>query len=102
MPDISMCKNDACPMAGKCYRHEAKPDPNWQSYGDFAPDADGKCEYYWPLLVTAARKEAGKSNPRGSRPGTGSTAWYPCARPTPRRFARSVLWALDILYRFGS
>ena len=41
MPDISMCKNDACPMAGKCYRHEAKPDPNWQSYGDFAPDADG-------------------------------------------------------------
>lgn len=28
MPDISMCKNDACPMAGKCYRHEAKPDPN--------------------------------------------------------------------------
>lgn len=25
MPDITMCSNDACPLAKDCYRHEAVP-----------------------------------------------------------------------------
>lgn len=36
MPDISMCRNNLCPSAGKCYRYMAIPS-DWQSYGSFYP-----------------------------------------------------------------
>ena len=36
MPDITMCMNDICPRRKNCYRHEADPDPNWQSYSNFS------------------------------------------------------------------
>lgn len=35
MPDITMCMNDGCPLAGSCYRHEAKPNEYWQSFAMF-------------------------------------------------------------------
>lgn len=47
MPDISMCKNDNCPLKEKCYRYTAEPSPYRQSYGLFPQPKDGKCEYFW-------------------------------------------------------
>ena len=49
MPDISMCLNDACPSATRCYRHEAKPNEWRQSYAEFKPDETGKCEDFAPM-----------------------------------------------------
>jgi hypothetical protein len=45
-PDISMCANEECPLKEKCYRYTAKPEM-MQSYGDFKPDENGECEYFW-------------------------------------------------------
>ena len=39
-PDITMCSNDKCRLAGDCYRHEAIPDKMWQSYSSFEADSD--------------------------------------------------------------
>jgi hypothetical protein len=47
MPDITMCLNKECPLRGTCYRFNAKADPHWQSYSDFKPDENGKCDNYW-------------------------------------------------------
>jgi hypothetical protein len=47
MPDISMCNNDDCPLAKKCYRHEAEPNKRWQSYDKFEGGTD--CRGYWPM-----------------------------------------------------
>ena len=45
MVDISMCRNEKCPLKDKCYRFLAKPDPRWQSY--LSPPIDGeKCEHF--------------------------------------------------------
>lgn len=53
MPDISMCANQTCSLAPKCYRYKAKPDPHWQTYGRFSPtindQGEPECEYFWPL-----------------------------------------------------
>ena len=46
MVDISMCENQKCPLKLTCYRFNAKPS-SYQSYVDFKPDKDGKCEGYW-------------------------------------------------------
>ena len=32
----------------RCFRYRAKPD-EWQSYGSFAPAADGTCYYFWDI-----------------------------------------------------
>lgn len=49
MPDISMCKDRACPSRDKCYRFKAKPDM-LQSYGLFGrPEDADRCGYYWPV-----------------------------------------------------
>lgn len=37
MPDITMCVNDACPLASQCWRHEAEPTPGHQSWAMFKP-----------------------------------------------------------------
>lgn len=34
MPDISMCRNEKCPVKTKCYRYMAMPN-GWQSYANF-------------------------------------------------------------------
>ena len=51
MPDISMCQNDACRLAGKCYRHEAETKhPRSQAYSAFLKDTDSRrCEAFMPL-----------------------------------------------------
>ncbi len=43
MPDISMCSNKQCPLANRCYRGIAIPNPYRQSYTEF--DHIG-CEYF--------------------------------------------------------
>lgn len=48
MPDITMCRNDQCPMKMNCYRHQAIPN-KWQSYTYYSPDARGHCEAMWPV-----------------------------------------------------
>ena len=47
MADISMCKNERCPLKSKCHRYTATPCPYRQSYGNFPEPKDGKCEYFW-------------------------------------------------------
>lgn len=46
MPDIAMCKNDACYDRSFCYRYRAKPSSN-QSYTEFEPDHTGVCASFW-------------------------------------------------------
>lgn len=48
MPDIAMCRNDNCPMAKTCYRHEAVPSSR-QAYADFKPTSDQGCEHFEPI-----------------------------------------------------
>jgi len=43
MPDISMCSNNNCIKANRCYRFIAIPNPYRQSYGEFSQDP---CEYF--------------------------------------------------------
>lgn len=47
MADITMCSGVGCPISYDCYRHNAKPDPMWQSYFAEPPYNDGKCEEFW-------------------------------------------------------
>jgi len=48
MPDITMCKNESCPLKINCYRYMAKPNPDRQTYADFAytilPDSMVICD----------------------------------------------------------
>jgi hypothetical protein len=48
MPDISMCANEECSLSWNCWRFNAPPSYR-QAYGDFKPDEQGNCKYYWPL-----------------------------------------------------
>lgn len=50
MADITMCKNQECPLHENCKRFNAKP-YRFQSYGDFKPDltAEPKCDFYWSM-----------------------------------------------------
>lgn len=45
--DITMCGNEKCPLKMKCYRYTAVPTPGWQSFADYAPGKDGKCDRFW-------------------------------------------------------
>jgi hypothetical protein len=50
MPDITMCKNDNCPLTVSCYRYNAKPS-QLQSYAMFEPQIndvldDVECKMY--------------------------------------------------------
>lgn len=45
MPDISMCKNEKCPLRQDCYRFTAKPNEH-QSYAEFD---EANCEYFIPI-----------------------------------------------------
>ena len=35
MPDISMCRNETCPLKKSCYRYMAKPNEFRQAYSSF-------------------------------------------------------------------
>lgn len=47
MPDISMCRNEECPLKEKCYRYTAEPSPFRQAYAEFKVNEEGGCDYYW-------------------------------------------------------
>ena len=52
MPDLSMCKNNRCPSALKCYRFIAVPDA-YQSYGSFeVPVCKKKCSDFIKINKT--------------------------------------------------
>lgn len=63
MPDISMCKNETCPLRKTCYRFMAKPSPWRQAYGEFkwSEDNEGKvtCDNYWPVYRVNPEVEDG-------------------------------------------
>lgn len=46
MADISMCSNRACPSAENCYRFRAIANPHWQTYADFHPSFQGRCDWF--------------------------------------------------------
>mgnify|MGYP003403482642 len=51
MPDITMCKNDNCPLGVSCYRYNANPSKILQSYAMFEPQIndvldDVECKMY--------------------------------------------------------
>lgn len=47
MPDITMCRNSACPDKENCYRWTANPNPRWQSYSFFeGPAGDQPCRHF--------------------------------------------------------
>lgn len=49
MTDIAKCSNEKCTNKKNCKRFMCESDPFWQSYGNFAPDENGKCLFYWPF-----------------------------------------------------
>jgi len=46
MTDISKCNNTDCPSHMQCWRHLAPSNENWQSYAQFDPDGEDKCDYF--------------------------------------------------------
>jgi hypothetical protein len=50
MPDISLCKNEDCPLRENCYRYTATPGEFMQSYASFewgiTIDNDIYCDYF--------------------------------------------------------
>lgn len=54
MSDITMCNGKGCPISYKCYRHNAKATPFWQSYFVEAPYKNGECKEYWPQTKNKA------------------------------------------------
>lgn len=49
MPDITMCSDDECHMAKMCYRHEATPTPQIQSYFLESPRIGKSCDHFWKI-----------------------------------------------------
>ena len=48
MPDISLCKNESCPLKDNCYRYTATPG-EYQSYAEFeweVIDQVAYCKYF--------------------------------------------------------
>ena len=46
MPDISMCKNEKCPLRLKCFRYMAVP-YEYQAYAGF--EYDNGCDYFMEI-----------------------------------------------------
>jgi len=49
MPDISMCKNEACPKKEQCYRYKATSFDRFQTWAYFEPDNNLFCEYFMSI-----------------------------------------------------
>jgi len=58
MSDISMCKNEECPLKKTCYRYVAIPNDYWQAYGQFV--YNNGCDWY--IEVSSFNSEITKNN----------------------------------------
>lgn len=58
MPDISLCRNEFCPLRNNCYRATAVPSEYMQSYAVFELKEDGSCDY----IIKIKSKENWKEN----------------------------------------
>ena len=51
MADITMCRNESCPLKLSCYRYLAQPDDIMQSYAKFEWEKDENgvisCPVFW-------------------------------------------------------
>ena len=48
MADITMCREETCPLKMRCFRYRATPDPYWQAYyveGELPANED--CRVRW-------------------------------------------------------
>ena len=83
MPDISMCSDDACPSASKCYRHEAEPNPYRQSYMDWnrTPGAD-RCYGFYPVAEAPTRLREQEQNEGEKVVATGGKLSKTGGKPT--------------------
>lgn len=66
MPDITMCKNDSCPIRLSCHRHSAIPSLPNQSYQIFHPTYDEQthfvdCDSFMPVIYDGHGKKIGYS-----------------------------------------
>ena len=52
MADITICTSTECPQRETCYRAQATPDTQWQSYSNFeyVCNEDTCFQDYWPIL----------------------------------------------------
>ncbi len=55
MPDISMCKNNACPSRNDCYRFSAKPNEYRQAYAEFDFGGGNCCDDFIPTAKYAEK-----------------------------------------------
>lgn len=46
MADITMCTNKHCLKRDTCYRVQARPNIQWQSWSDFNREGYSECEFY--------------------------------------------------------
>lgn len=55
MADISMCKNESCPLKLSCYRYLAQPDDLLQLYAKFEWEKDENgvihCSGFWKFNI---------------------------------------------------
>lgn len=52
MVDVEKCNNKECPKRKSCYRFTSAESMN-QSWGEYKPDKDGKCDGYIFALPVA-------------------------------------------------
>lgn len=63
MPDISMCKNAACPDKESCFRWTAEPNPAWQSYSFFeGPAGNQACRSFIKNIEYSSECHSGPSD----------------------------------------
>ena len=87
MPDISLCINHTCPLAPKCYRHEAPASPFWQSYMAFKParKVQGwRCDHFLSLTTRQPLPA-----PTGSCLACGDLGWV-CESHPDRPWGRDL------------
>lgn len=54
MADITMCSAVCCPLALSCYRKQALPGQQWQSWAAFeykSANQQTTCEHYVPMVI---------------------------------------------------
>ncbi len=68
MADITMCRGTDCPLAKKCYRATARPNPHRQAYFTEVPYVEGGCDMYWGDKAEMIMKQLKEiTNEKGTR-----------------------------------